>query len=85
MKTIYKKLLFLVLLLPFTILAQNVVDGVVLDKKTNQPITGVNIALQGSNQSTSTDFDGKFKLSKVKKGDKIYKQHTDIKLKIDNP
>ena len=71
MKTIYKKLLFLVLLLPFTILAQNVVDGVVLDKKTNQPITGVNIALQGSNQSTSTDFDGKFKLSKVKKGDKI--------------
>lgn len=71
MKTIYKKLLFLFLLLPFSILAQNVVNGVVVDKKTNQPISGVNVSLKGSNQSTSSDFDGKFKLSKVKKGDKI--------------
>jgi iron complex outermembrane receptor protein len=71
MKTIYKKLLFLFLLLPCSILAQNVVNGVVVDKKTNQPISGVNVSLKGSNQSTSSDFDGKFKLSKVKKGDKI--------------
>jgi iron complex outermembrane receptor protein len=71
MKTIYKKLLFLFLFLPFSILAQNVVNGVVVDKKTNQPIPGVNVTVQGANQSTSTDLDGTFKLSKVKKGDKI--------------
>lgn len=71
MKAIYKKLLFLFILMPFTLLAQNVVNGVVIDKKTNQPISGVNVSIKGANQSTSTDFDGKFKLSKVKKGDKI--------------
>ena len=71
MKTIYKKLLFLFLFLPFSILAQTVVNGVVVDKKTNQPIPGVNVTVQGANQSTSTDLDGTFKLSKVKKGDKI--------------
>lgn len=71
MKTIYKKLLFLFFLLPFSILAQNVVSGVVVEKKTNQPLSGVNLSVKGTNQSTSTDFDGKFKLSKVKKGDKI--------------
>ena len=38
MKTIYKKLLFLFLLLPCSILAQNVVNGVVVDKKTNKPV-----------------------------------------------
>ena len=71
MKAIYKKLLFLFILMPFSLLAQNVVNGVVVDKKTNQPISGVNVSIKAANQSTSTDFDGKFKWSKVKKGDKI--------------
>ncbi|MCF8342894.1 MAG: SusC/RagA family TonB-linked outer membrane protein [Chitinophagaceae bacterium] len=70
MKTIYKKLLFLFLLLPFTLLAQSL-SGVVVDKKSNQPLPGVNLVVQGANQSTSTDFDGKFKLGKLKDGDKI--------------
>ncbi len=71
MKTIYNKLLFLLLMLPFCAMAQSTVDGVVVDSKTKQPIPGVNVNVQGTQSGTSTDFDGKFKLSKLKKGDKL--------------
>ncbi|MEN2414169.1 SusC/RagA family TonB-linked outer membrane protein [Flavobacterium mesophilum] len=71
MKTIYKKLLFLFLLLPFTVLAQSTLNGTVVDKATGQPIPGVNVNVQGSKAGTSTDFDGKFQLPNLKNGDKI--------------
>lgn len=71
MKTIYKKLLFLFLLLPFTVLAQSTLSGVVTDHATGQPIPGVNVNVQGSAVGTSTDFDGKFQLPNLKNGDKI--------------
>ncbi|MFV8336355.1 SusC/RagA family TonB-linked outer membrane protein [Flavobacterium sp. RSP29] len=71
MKTIYKKLLMLLLLLPFSILAQNTVGGTVLDKMSGQPIPGVNVNVQGAANGVSTDFDGKYQLSNVKRGDKI--------------
>ncbi|WP_395048982.1 SusC/RagA family TonB-linked outer membrane protein [Flavobacterium sp.] len=71
MKTIYNKLLFLLLFLPFSVLAQGTLGGTVLDSKTNQPIPGVNIVIQGSTNGMQTDFDGKFKLPKVNIGDKI--------------
>ena len=71
MKTIYNKLLFLLLMLPFCAMAQSTVDGVVVDSKTKQPIPGVNVKVQGTQGGTSTDFDGKFKLSKLKKGDNL--------------
>lgn len=71
MKTIYKKLLFLLLFLPFSVLAQGTLEGTVVDSKSNQPIPGVNVVIQGSTTGTQTDFDGKFKLTKVNKGDKI--------------
>ncbi len=71
MKTIYKKLLFLLLMLPFSVLAQNTVDGVVVDSKTKQPLPGVNVVVQGTQTGASTDLDGKFKLPKVKNGDKL--------------
>jgi TonB-linked SusC/RagA family outer membrane protein len=71
MKAIYKKLLFLLLLLPFSILAQNTLNGVVLDKASGQPIPGVNVNVQGAANGVSTDFDGKYQLSNVKKGDKV--------------
>ena len=71
MKTIYKKLLFLMLLLPFCVLAQNTFSGKVLDKVSGQPLPGVNVIIQGSANGASTDFDGKFQLSNVKKGDVI--------------
>ena len=70
MKTIYKKLLFLLLFLPFSVLAQGTF-GTVLDSKTNQPIPGVNVVIEGFANGTQTDFDGKFKLPRVTVGDKI--------------
>ena len=57
-------------MLPFSLLAQSL-SGVVVDKKSSQPLPGVNVVVQGANQSTSTDFDGKFQLGKLKNGDKI--------------
>lgn len=71
MKTIYKKLLFLLLLLPASILAQNTVSGTVLEKSSGQPLPGVSVVVQGTTNGTSTDFDGNFTLSNVKKGDVI--------------
>ena len=71
MKTIYKKLLILLLLLPFSAIAQSVVSGTVLDKVSGQPIPGVNVNVQGSTTGVSTDFDGKYQLGNIKNGDKI--------------
>jgi TonB-linked SusC/RagA family outer membrane protein len=71
MKTIYKKLLFLFLLLPFSVLAQNTLSGTVVDKATGQPIPGVNVNVQGAPSGASTGFDGNYQLSNVKSGNKI--------------
>ena len=71
MKTIYKKLLFLFLLLPLSIFAQSKISGVVLDAGSNQPMPGVNVIVRGASNSTTTDFDGKFQLNGLKKGDVI--------------
>jgi iron complex outermembrane receptor protein len=49
-------LLFLLLLLPFSILAQNTLSGTVLDKSSGQPIQ-VNVNVQGSTNGVSTDFE----------------------------
>ena len=82
MKTIYKKLLVLLLLLPASLLAQSSFNGVVVDAKSNQPIPGVYVVVKGAQQSVTTDFDGKFKLSKIKQGDAVvfsfvgYKEQT---------
>ncbi len=71
MKTIYKKLLFLLLILPFSVFAQSTLEGTVVDKTSKQPLPGVNVVLQGETVGTQTDFDGKFKLNKLKSGQKI--------------
>ncbi|MGK4566121.1 carboxypeptidase-like regulatory domain-containing protein [Flavobacterium sp. 3HN19-14] len=71
MKTIYKKLLILLLLLPFSVLAQSTLTGTVVEKTTGQPLPGVNVTIQGTTNGTSTDFDGKYSLSNVKNGSVI--------------
>ncbi|RZK12890.1 MAG: SusC/RagA family TonB-linked outer membrane protein [Flavobacterium sp.] len=71
MKTIYKKLLLLLLLLPFSVLAQSTLSGTVSEKTSGLPLPGVNVTVEGTQNGSATDFDGKFKLSNVKKGDKI--------------
>ena len=70
MKTIYKKLLFLFLILPFSVFAQTL-SGVVLDAASNQPLPGVNVIVKGANKSTTTDFDGKFQLGGLNNGDLV--------------
>lgn len=71
MKTIYKKLLLLLLLLPLSVLAQSDLGGTVVDKTTNEPLPGVNVVVKGATAGTQTDLDGKFQLKNVKKGDVI--------------
>ena len=71
MKTIYKKLLLLLLLLPFSVLAQSTLSGTVLDNASKLPLPGVNVVVQGSATGTQTDFDGKFQLGNLKKGDVV--------------
>ena len=71
MKIMCKKLLFLFFLLPFCVLSQNTIKGVVLDSSSGQAMAGVNVNIQGEKNGVSTDFDGKFQISNVKQGDKI--------------
>lgn len=71
MKTIYSKLLLLLLLLPFTALAQSVLKGTVSDVTSGQPIPGANVIVEGTTNGTSTDMDGNFTLTNVKIGDRI--------------
>lgn len=71
MKTIYKKLLFLFLLLPFCAIAQNKVEGIVLENASGQPIPGANVKIEGSTTGISTDFDGKFQFANLKPTDVI--------------
>ncbi len=71
MKTIYKKLLLLLLMLPFSVLAQNTLNGNVRDELSGLPLPGVSVTVQGSTNGVTTDFDGNFSLSGVKSGDVI--------------
>lgn len=71
MKPIYKKLSYLLLLLPFSVLSQSSLSGIVIDKKSNQPIPGVNVTVQGAPKSATTDFDGKFQLNGLNNGEVI--------------
>lgn len=70
MKTIYKKLLLLLLFLPAFVMAQNV-NGVVIGEADGQPIPGVNVIVKGTTNGVSTDFDGKFNLTNVAKNSTI--------------
>lgn len=67
----YQKLLLLLLMLPISALAQSTLSGVVRDNATGQPIPGVNVIVQGTQNGTSSDMDGNFKLSGLNSGDQI--------------
>ena len=58
-------------MLPFGLLAQNTLKGVVLDGSSSQPLPGVNVLVAGTTNGTTTDFDGNFTLTNIKKGEKI--------------
>ncbi len=71
MRTLQKKLLFLILVLPLGIFAQSTLQGRVLESATQLPLPSVNISVEGSKNGTSTNFDGNFTLSNLKNGDQI--------------
>lgn len=71
MKTIYKKLLLLLLVIPLNLFSQGRLDGIITDKTMGQPLPGVNIVVQGTSNGVSSDFDGKYTLTKLKNGDVI--------------
>lgn len=71
MKTLYKKLLLLLLMTSTSIFAQGKLEGKVTDKITGQSLPGVNVAVKGSTNGVSTDFDGNYTLSKLNNGDII--------------
>jgi len=71
MKTMYQKLLLLLLMLPVSVLAQNTLSGNVRDNATGESLPGVNVIVQGTQNGTSTDMEGNFTLSNVKSGDRI--------------
>ncbi|MFP9114113.1 SusC/RagA family TonB-linked outer membrane protein [Flavobacterium sp. RHBU_3] len=72
MKTMYQKFLLLLLMVPFGLLAQTKnLTGTVRDNTSGQPLPGVNIIVEGTQNGTSTDMDGKYTLPNVAKGSKI--------------
>lgn len=87
MKTLQKKLLFFLLILPLGILAQSTLKGTVLDGTNSGPLPGANILVEGTSNGTTTDFDGNFTISNIKKGDVLvisYIGYKDQKITYNN-
>lgn len=70
MKTFLNALLFCLIMVPTTLLAQTTVSGTVTDKANAMPLPGVNVLVKGTSRGASTDFDGKFTLE-VNQGETI--------------
>lgn len=58
-------LLLILLLATMTVFSQNngTILGIVKDKRTQEVLVGVTVQVEGTNQGTTTDTDGKFRLS----------------------
>jgi len=70
MKTMYQKLLLLLLMLPFSMLAQSTLKGTVRDN-TGEPLPGVNVIVEGTQNGVATDMDGNYTLPNVNKGSNL--------------
>lgn len=62
------KIALLALLFPIIALAQSVVKGKVTDAQTGLPILGASVVVEGTQNGTSTDFDGNYTLNNVSDG-----------------
>ena len=71
MKTMCKRLLFILIMFPVTLLAQSKLTGTVTEKKTGQPLPGVNVTVKGKTGGGSSDFSGAYSVSNLKSGDVI--------------
>ncbi|MCB0426660.1 MAG: TonB-dependent receptor [Mangrovimonas sp.] len=68
MKTILKRVLFVLLLVPFISFAQKTISGKVTEQSSSLPLPGVNVVIKGTTTGTATDFDGNYQLN-VNNGD----------------
>jgi len=68
MKTIQKKILFFLFILPLSIFAQSSLKGTVLDNL-GQTLPGVNVLVKGTQNGVATDFDGNFTINNLNRGD----------------
>ena len=50
-------------------LAEVSLDGVIVDKITNEPLVGVKVALEGTDKVVYTDFDGNYSFENLMPGD----------------
>ncbi len=70
MKTFLNALLFCLIMVPATLMAQSTVTGTVTDKANAMPLPGVNVIIKGTSRGASTDFDGNYALE-VNQGETI--------------
>lgn len=68
MKTMLKKMLFFMLMLPLGVLAQNNIKGKVVNNSNGQPLAGVTVSVKGTSTATQTDNSGSFVLKNIKNG-----------------
>ena len=62
MKTIFKGLLFVFILIPSLMMAQSTVTGTVIEQATSLPLPTVNVLIKNTTKGTVTDFDGNYNL-----------------------
>jgi len=65
MKTLFKSTLMLLLMLPMSFFAQEIVSGVVVESSTGLPIPGANVIVKGTTNGTVTDFDGNYTITNI--------------------
>ncbi|WP_407556608.1 SusC/RagA family TonB-linked outer membrane protein [Winogradskyella sp. 4-2091] len=62
MKTFLNALLFCLIILPASLMAQSTATGTVTDKANAMPLPGVNVIIKGTSRGTSTNFDGNYSI-----------------------
>lgn len=67
----FRIFLIALLLAPLSMFAQQTISGTVLEEATGTGLPGVSIIVKGTSKGASTDFDGKYTLSDINKGDII--------------
>jgi TonB-dependent starch-binding outer membrane protein SusC len=76
-----KKIILLLLFLPFALVAQQItVKGTVFDSKKNETLIGVSVLVKGTKSGTNTDFEGNYQIT-VKKGDILIFSYIGMKTK----
>ena len=66
-----KKLIILIMLLPFFVKAQNTFKAIILDKDEKEPLTGAIVSVQGTANAASTDKEGKVVLTNILDGKQV--------------